>query len=390
MQYAKRDPKADGPAPLLRSSAASSDLELEKNMASGYDYREVQSTAQEIRVLHLDPSCRIGKRTRLRCDLKHISLSQVPVPRYVAVSYCWGTGEERAPIVIDGQRATIPRTAADALRNLSRVACEAPLWIDAVSIDQYNLLEKSEQVSMMKDVYSLADAVLIWLGPAGKHTAAAIASIDKIYRQCLRATDDLEHLQDHLYGTDGSTGFKYSSEPLPDCDWLSLRSFYAAPWFSRLWVIQEIGLARNATVVVGPFSVGAEKVVLAERWIVHRKYPRYYGGQEMSGVESASNMYRPADRPLFNQLRRTHRARCTKPQDRIYGLLGLLREQTAARIVSSYTRPLVEVYAQTVRLALHECGDLSFLQFVAWYKSPQLPTTRTRRLIQRASCGLWG
>jgi len=97
-------------------------------------------------------------------------------------------------------------------------------------------------------------------------------------------------------------------------------------------------------------------------------------------------MYRPAGRPLWNQLRRTHRAGCTKAHDKVYGMLGLLREETASFIVTDYTKPLVEVYAQAIRLALYEAGDLSFLQFAAWYKSPKRCTTRTRRLIQWLSC----
>ncbi len=120
--------------------------------------------------------------------------------------------------------------------------------------------------------------------------------------------------------------------------------------------------------------------------MVHRKYARYCEGVESPGIESASNMYRPAGRPLFNQLRRTHRAGCRETQDRVYGLLGLLREETASAIVANYAKPLVEVYAQAIRLALYEAGDLSFLQFAAWYKSPESGYNRARRLIQWASC----
>ena len=354
-------------------------------MASGYNYRVIQPNVQEVRVLCIDPYRNVGDRAPLRCELKHMSLQKslqdLPIEHFVAVSYCWGTSKKRGRIVIDGQLVTIPRSAAVAIRNLSKVS-SYPLWIDAVCIDQKNLQEKSQQIAMMKEVYSKATSVLIWLGPAQSSTADGIASIEKIYKQCLGTIGGTENLNAYLYGMDGSSSFQYSNAPLPDCGWRALQAFYSAEWFCRLWVIQEKGLAKKSTLHVGSFSIDAEKVVLAARWMVHRKYPRYCEGLESPGIESASSMYRPASRPLSNQLRRTHRARCREAQDRVYGLLGLLREETASAIVANYTRPLAEVYAQAIRLALYEAGDLSFLQFAAWYKSPRLRNTRARRLIR--------
>ncbi|KAL8806240.1 MAG: hypothetical protein Q9200_005128 [Gallowayella weberi] len=355
-------------------------------MASGFDYRTLQSSLQEIRVLCIDPDRNASDLNPLRYEMKHISLQNVPVEHFLAVSYCWGTSKTRASIVLDGQNVTIPHNTAVALRNLSKVF-SCPLWIDAVCIDQNNLREKSQQVAMMGQVYSKAASVIIWLGPSQSSTANAIISVEKIYEQCLEVIGDLKDLNAHLYGSDGSPGFKYSDAPLPDCDWPALQAFYSAQWFGRLWVIQEIGLAQDSTVYVGSFSIGAEKVVLAARWMVHRKYTRYCGGSDSPGVESASSLYRPAGRPLANQLRRTHRAGCRDARDKVYGLLGLLHEETASAIVADYTKPLVDVYAHAIRLALHEACDLSFLQFAAWYKSPKLRNNRARRLIQRVSCG---
>ena len=351
--------------------------------ASVYDYGVLQPTAQEIRVLCIDLDRNVSGRISMKCRLKQISLRCLPIENFHAVSYCWGSSKKRAPLVIDGHNVAIPRTAAIAIRNLSKVS-SYPLWIDAVCIDQNNLQEKGQQVTMMKEVYSKAVSVLIWLGHAQRSTADAIASIEKIYQQCLGVIGSIEYLDTHLYR---GAGFKYSDAPLPDCDWSALRVFYSAPWFRRLWVIQEIGLAKDSTFYVGSFSIGAEKVVLVARWMVHRKYTRYYKGQESPGVENASSMYRPAGRLFSNQLRRTHRAGCSVAQDKIYGVLGLLRQDTASAVVVDYTKPLVEVYARAIRLALYEVGDLSFLQFAKWYVDVKPRTTRARHLIQLMSCG---
>ena len=222
-------------------------------MASVYNYRLLQPTVQEIRVLHINQHRNVSDRTPMRCKLKHISLQDVPVEPFLAVSYCWGSSKKRVPLFVDGQNVTIPQTAAIAIQKLSK-GSSYPLWIDAVCIDQNNLQEKSQQVNMMKEVYSMAISVSIWLGSAERSTADAIASIEKIHQQCLEAIGGLEHLNTHLYGIGG---FKYSDAPLPDCDWPALQAFYAAQWFGRLWVIQEIGLAKDSTFFVGSFSIGA-------------------------------------------------------------------------------------------------------------------------------------
>lgn len=39
------------------------------------------------------------------------------------------------------------------------------LWIDALSIDQANVLERNHQVQQMAEIYSKAKYVLVWVGP---------------------------------------------------------------------------------------------------------------------------------------------------------------------------------------------------------------------------------
>lgn len=41
------------------------------------------------------------------------------------------------------------------------------LWVDAVCIDQGNRGERSQQVSLMRDIYGLAEGVWIWFGEEG-------------------------------------------------------------------------------------------------------------------------------------------------------------------------------------------------------------------------------
>ena len=52
----------------------------------------------------------------------------------------------------------------DALNQLCLSYPLASFWIDAISINQKNNLERSEQVNITRHVYQTADKVIIWLG----------------------------------------------------------------------------------------------------------------------------------------------------------------------------------------------------------------------------------
>ncbi|KAI1182979.1 heterokaryon incompatibility protein-domain-containing protein [Nemania serpens] len=265
---------------------------------------------------------------------------------------------------IDGQSFQVQESALIALKNL--VGPEGGLfWVDAICINQEDRQEKGWQVGMMKDIYSQANEVRIWLGFLDEDvTLRAIHSATRIFNQCLQVTNDTKDLHKYLYGTDGSPGFKYSDDPLPEnCNWEALRALYSVQWFTRLWVVQEIALARKAVFHIGGQSVLADIITLAARWMVHRRYVKHFGYSEVEGIENASSMYKPTLRPLSNQLRRMHRQRCADPCDRVYGLLGLLRPEVAAAIVPDYTLPLANVYGSALRLAFEEDQNVNILQF---------------------------
>jgi hypothetical protein len=48
------------------------------------------------------------------------------------------------------------------------------IWVDAICIDQKNLAEISHQIVLMEEIYSWAETVFIWLGPATEASNAAI------------------------------------------------------------------------------------------------------------------------------------------------------------------------------------------------------------------------
>ena len=96
------------------------------------------------------------------------------------------------------------------------------LWIDALCIDQFSEAEKNHQVSMMGEIYDRAGLVLTWLGPVA--TNVAKRAFDTIEKHGVW----LEVLDHHAV-------------------WLFFLNSY---WF-RLWVVQEVLLARNVILCWG-------------------------------------------------------------------------------------------------------------------------------------------
>jgi hypothetical protein len=59
----------------------------------------------------------------------------------------------------------LPASSTKVSRIQSRTRPISLVQVDTVCIDQSDMVEKTEQVRMMGDIYELAPTVLIWLGP---------------------------------------------------------------------------------------------------------------------------------------------------------------------------------------------------------------------------------
>jgi hypothetical protein len=112
--------------------------------------------------------------------------------------------------------------------------------------------EKNHQVEMMYDIYGNAGRVCIWLGKEDDESKKAIQFIKKNIKR-LREFDQL---------------VKNANET---SNWGALLKLMQRPWFSRRWVVQEIALAKEATIYCGEdcipwkdFAVAVELFVEVE------------------------------------------------------------------------------------------------------------------------------
>ncbi|KAK5709815.1 hypothetical protein LTR17_019429 [Elasticomyces elasticus] len=75
------------------------------------------------------------------------------------------------------------------------------VWIDAVCVNQEDLEERAEQVSIMADIYKHTVQNLIWLGEDDETTAEAMTLVEVVLEDMRRQTgQNFEHLSETLFG----------------------------------------------------------------------------------------------------------------------------------------------------------------------------------------------
>jgi hypothetical protein len=134
-----------------------------------FHYDPLDQPKQEIRIVRLHPR-RWLTDPDISCDL--ITLDLRTAPEYEALSYEWGcppSASNQYTIQINSRLMVITRNLWLALYELRDRRKPRTLWIDALCINQLDVLERSCQVSRMGDIYSQAITVVAWIVGVGKN-----------------------------------------------------------------------------------------------------------------------------------------------------------------------------------------------------------------------------
>jgi hypothetical protein len=163
-----------------------------------------------------------------------------------------------------------------------------PIWIDGCCVNQSDTAEKSWQVQQMKEVYVNAEITAVFLGPRSDHSDAAIDLLRKtgqeaIEHKCLDGGTDYESthwaraedfvtrlLNDDLRNSTHeiihpATRLLHSIlSPSINHDYMPVHLVSAImdrPWWSRIFVIQELLLSPNPVFICGQRRIHADVLV---------------------------------------------------------------------------------------------------------------------------------
>jgi hypothetical protein len=165
---------------------------------------------------------------------------------------------DRDKILCDGKGVYVKSNLYQALLQL-RKARPGLYWIDAICINQSNLTELGQQVQMMNRIYSSASQVTIWLGTCPHVFSPGVANLVQMTKTGLPEITEAAESKDFYYKRVGTTSLWH----------LVLCVFFIVTrkWFKRLWVLQELCLAKEAIFLLGEYRFEADDISIAFGWM---------------------------------------------------------------------------------------------------------------------------
>ena len=333
-------------------------------------YRDVplKPGSLESRVLRLSPGT---EGDPISATVDKLDLANLAQP-YSTLSYTWGDAEVTKPVTVNGEVFQATVNLYDALQHVRSVDTPILIWVDAICINQWDLAEKSSQVSFMAELYKQCDKVYVWLGrPAhpGELKCSPFALLEHFR--------DGKHCQD-LPG--------YHREPQTGawtCDtedagyralWDSLAYVARSPWWSRAWTVQELILPPVAIVMYGKFSISWTDITVSRvtrnahfytysddccgfsHEAIPRKDIQPFDVVLASVEELETTRLRNGHFKTFQEIERGFASRkCQDPRDKIWSLLSF-SPSSASDYPVDYTTPVSQVFFNAFRTMLTESG----------------------------------
>jgi hypothetical protein len=346
--------------------------------------------------------------------------------KYEALSYVWGSQNVTRPIFLNRKEFRVTFNLEGALRHLREQFKDDDkrkvFWIDALCINQKDTEERTTQVQLMGDIYKMCAQVVVYLGDRldGRHRperpsiAIRCNRYEMIPDNMCDGDADLDIikifslLQDlaqdkHLIVIPAFRSQHYPSEPhtnvksRPNYDersrlFESLRRMMQppfTPWWSRVWVIQEVTVAPKVLLMYGTYSAPWKMVYgAALNYMSHSSFC-------CSGVVAqlpldqtnvladfcsrilgiAESRFRSGERPaeypstrvntpqsLLDLLRKFRDRRASDPRDKVYALLSLAPvSRKSPPMIPDYSLSEVEVFRQATMQCMYEAESLSVL-----------------------------
>jgi len=321
---------------------SSIDTQMAKVMEP-FDYQPLETLAT-IRVIRIRPAAGLEVTGSIHCDIEHVQIGQVS---YAALSYEWGPPnaddndttlpENDTTIHLNGSLIAVRRNLHHALSHFRNSLGDQPIWIDALSINQSDTLERSQQVSRMGSIYHGADQVMIWPGRTEGLDSNTLAALNR---------------QSHEYGDRAKTTTE-ATLVIAKIEELCQNGYW-----KRVWIQQEVFLAQKLGIMYGldqlipyeTFDYLVSLMLSGESPVTDDVYNKI----KESGAQTLLMRRRLSQHPTLNPLGTWLRIACnndlqtSEPRDLIYGMLGVSFDCHDGGLIPDYDKPLVDVYLETI------------------------------------------
>jgi hypothetical protein len=298
----------------------------------------------------------------------------------------------------------IGKNLADFLRCFRIHPTDVPyLWIDAVCINQNDLVERASQVSMMAEIYTRCTQAIAWLG-SGAELEGGDASLDHFL-----AIHQLVH--DRRPKDGAADNWSALARIISEDQWTGyVQVLEERLWFHRSWTWQEICFAPRAVMFFSVYRMDFElfqhvnkalqdtkvDVKLDEKYRSHtyRGQTEFTPHAKMNGQRAIRRMTKGIGtmawlEDLAQELEVGDDLECaaylfwamhlvqirlmdaTDKRDKIYAGYGVLKKALEplgkvpeAILFPDYTRSIADIYVDTIRVLLRYTPELSMLSAV--------------------------
>ena len=283
-----------------------------------FQHSPLQDASKSIRLLR--------HRGHLAFELIEKSFEEIENSRieYLALSYTWKGDVSKALRKPPFGQVTVNSRKFEVRRNLYsfflfqqyNLLTDSLLYVDAICIDQTNLEEKASQVQIMQDVYKHAARVIVYLGEGPTRALEAVRDTLSVNR------------------------FTPNPVPLDQIDRL-IWEVMSKEYWERLWIVQEVLLGGNIGICdkdsgIISWSEFAHCLGMLKNASLdeYKKYANWYP-QAAAVIEAKGrwdedrlNPQIPLGLTIWEALRTFSHQKCENKRDRIYALLGILRNRS--------------------------------------------------------------
>ncbi|KAL7909399.1 heterokaryon incompatibility domain-containing protein [Trichoderma velutinum] len=324
---------------------------------SRYNYDRIDLKGHAIRLLRLLSG---SGSDQIVCEIIEAWLySEEDLLPYEALSYTWGSAEAPQNIIVNGKLLAVTENLYEALQQLRYRNKERLLWVDAICINQDDNKERGHQVQQMGDIFKKAERVIFWLGqsmPVIDNFMTVFGRLQQMslsypYSSWSRNDDNWRRIWAHSVGPAVAN---------PESFYRLQRGFWHIlnqPWFTRVWILQEVTNAREALVCYGSKTIAPWLLNVAPQLLnVKPDYHEQAVVDVMPGPWKGSSWWSKSQ-DLYTLLTKFGDSQATESRDIIYALKGMSSDaRDEPSLYPDYNKPEQQL-VQKVILFMYPLND---------------------------------
>ncbi|KAK5629125.1 hypothetical protein RRF57_004840 [Xylaria bambusicola] len=380
----------NAPAVHIESSAQFQGLNTIDTRGGRFKYRDLKP--KEIRILDLSPG---NDDEPLKGVIRSVPLTHAG--EFQAISYVWGVSpNEISPYYLFTQQGAVLlnfslHSTLRAIRGDSTIS----VWADGICINQQNPREKALQIGMLGEIFQAAEQVTAWLGHAYRGSDDAMKVLSQIQPPSRHDYSSRNAITDNQTGSERRVG----KVPDPgDVTWEHINSLLRRPWFTRVWITQELVLPRKVILLCGQSELDwdrfFEALTICERESnrISRQSPDDIQLLPDAGPAYALGIARKQRKEgkrfrLLKLFEIFEHAEASIEADKLFAFLGLAQDGSGEEFMPDYESTLEEVVRRYskgfilrghVMELLYRAGGPKSYEFCSWiprWTQGQFPKT---------------